>query len=299
MGLYNHHKSLSPRSSQPALTPCSDMCGVVAAVGPAGPHTVSPWRVGDRVLSTFNQSHLTGQIRAADLASGLGKPLDGVLRTHRVFPTTGLVRCPDYLSDEEGACLPIAAVTAWMAINGFREIGKSGGEGETVVLQGTGGVAVAGLQIAKASGARGELVFLSRYGLGAFADKGISDYYVVLGREAREGKEAGRGLHRQLPRGPRLAGRGDEVYRRRGRGHHPRDGRSADAAEELRLGRLWRRHSLHRVRVREGGRAGRPDERESAGAAAQRHAEGDSERSEGPVRGDVLFLREAPDPSAG
>lgn len=153
MGLYNHHKSLS--ASTPPLVPCSDMCGIVTAVGP-GPHTV-PWKIGDRVLSIFNQTHLTGQIRPADMASGLGKPLDGVLQTSRAFPTAGLVRCPDYLSDEEGACLPIAAVTAWMAINGFREMGKPGGEGETVVLQGTGGVAVAGLQIAKASGAKGGL----------------------------------------------------------------------------------------------------------------------------------------------
>ncbi|OIW28816.1 putative alcohol dehydrogenase [Coniochaeta ligniaria NRRL 30616] len=150
MGLYNHHKSLT--NDTPPLVPCSDMCGVIAAVGP-GPHTV-PWKVGDRVLSTFNQSHLSGQIKARDMVSGLGKPLDGVLQTYRVFPTTGLVKCPEYLSDEEGACLPIAAVTAWMSINGFREIGRPGGEGETVVLQGTGGVAVAGLQIAKASGAK-------------------------------------------------------------------------------------------------------------------------------------------------
>lgn len=153
MGLYGHHRSLPSRTS--ALVPCSDMCGVVVAVG-SGPHTVA-WKVGDRVLSTFNQSHLTGQIKAADLSSGLGKPLDGVLQTYRVFPSTGLVRCPEYLSDEEGACLPIAAVTAWMSLNGFRELGKPGGEGETVLLQGTGGVAVSGLQIAKASGARGEL----------------------------------------------------------------------------------------------------------------------------------------------
>ncbi|KAB5535186.1 alcohol dehydrogenase [Coniochaeta sp. 2T2.1] len=150
MGLYNHHKSVS--AEQPPLVPCSDMCGIITAVGP-GPHTVD-WKVGDRVLSTFNQTHLAGQIKAKDMGSGLGKPLEGVLQSYRVFPTTGLVKCPEYLSDEEGACLPIAAVTAWMSINGFREKGRPGGEGETVLLQGTGGVAVAGLQIAKASGAK-------------------------------------------------------------------------------------------------------------------------------------------------
>lgn len=158
MGLYNHHQSLS--ADQPPLVPCSDMCGAVVAVGS---DLTIPWSVGDRVLSTFNQSHLSGQIKAANMGSGLGKPLEGVLQTYRVFPSTGLVGCPEYLSDEEGACLPIAAVTAWMSINGFREMGKSGGEGETVLLQGTGGVAVSGLQIAKASGAKGEYFPESRW----------------------------------------------------------------------------------------------------------------------------------------
>ena len=125
------------------------MCGVVVAVG-EGPQTVS-WEVGDRVLSTFHQKHLTGQIR--DLSSSLGMPQPGSLQTHRVFPTTGLVRTPEYLTDEEASCLPIAALTAWMAINHFQPIGQPRGKGDTIVLQGTGGVSVSGLQIAKAAGA--------------------------------------------------------------------------------------------------------------------------------------------------
>lgn len=153
MGLYNHHKSLTEKPEP--LVPCSDMCGVVESVGP-GQHDVD-WKVGDRVMSTFNQSHLTGQIKAADMASGLGKPLEGVLQTYRVFPTTGLVKTPDYLSDVEASCLPIAAVTAWMSINGLRPLGSAGGEGETILCQGTGGVAVSGLLIGKAAGAKGML----------------------------------------------------------------------------------------------------------------------------------------------
>lgn len=69
------------------------------------------------------------------------------------------MKAPEYLSDEEASTLPIAAVTAWMSINGMRPMGQSGGEGEIVLLQGTGGVAIAGLQIAKASGAKGVLIF--------------------------------------------------------------------------------------------------------------------------------------------
>ncbi|KAJ9352760.1 putative alcohol dehydrogenase [Paecilomyces variotii] len=147
MGLYNHHRDIKDK---PTVVPCSDMCGIITAIGPG----VSAWKVGDRVLSTFNQTHLSGQITSKHMPYGLGFPLPGVLTTHRVFPEYGLVKAPEYLTDEEASTLPIAAVTAWMSINGMRPMGKSGGEGEIVLLQGTGGVAIAGLQIAKASGAK-------------------------------------------------------------------------------------------------------------------------------------------------
>lgn len=155
-GEYNHHKTLSKRVTP--LVPCSDALGVIVALGP---NVSSDYKVGDRVLTTFNQSHLSGQITARDMSSGLGKPLDGVLQTYRVFPSTGLVKAPGYLTDEEASGLPIAAVTAWMAIFGMEpfdtwkksEDGKGALNGKTVLLEGTGGVAVAGLQIAKAAGA--------------------------------------------------------------------------------------------------------------------------------------------------
>jgi NADPH:quinone reductase-like Zn-dependent oxidoreductase len=149
MGLYTHHKSM--HGEQPALVPCSDMCGVVTAVG----KNVTAWTPGDRVLSIFNQTHLTGQITPKEMPSGLGLPLPGVLTTYRVFPEYGLVPAPTYLSDEEACTLAIAGVTAWMSLNWMRPIGQSGGAGEYVLLQGTGGVSIAGLQIAKASGAKG------------------------------------------------------------------------------------------------------------------------------------------------
>jgi len=116
---------------------------------------VTTLKTGDRVLSTFLPDHLTGQVTEKELASGLGLPLDGVLASHRVLPAHGLVKAPEYLSDAEAATLPIAAVTAWMSINGMRPMGQDGGAGEYVLLQGTGGVSVAGLQIAKAAGAKG------------------------------------------------------------------------------------------------------------------------------------------------
>lgn len=148
MGLYGHHKTIDATSAQP-LVLCSDMSAEVVSVGPG----VSSWKTGDRVMSTFCQDHLTGQIKAHQMRSGLGLPLEGVLQDYRVFPEHGLVKTPDYLKDEEASCLPVAAVTAWMAINGLRPLGQAGGKGEVVLLQGTGGVSITGLQIAKASGA--------------------------------------------------------------------------------------------------------------------------------------------------
>lgn len=87
------------------------------------------------------------------MSSGLGLPLPGVLAEYRVFPASGLVKCPEYLSDEEACTLPIAAVTAWTSINWQSPLGKPLRDPETTVLvQGTGGVSIAGLLMAKAAG---------------------------------------------------------------------------------------------------------------------------------------------------
>ncbi|ETI20242.1 hypothetical protein G647_08276 [Cladophialophora carrionii CBS 160.54] len=147
MGLYTHHKTIGSAK----VVPCSDMCGTVVAIGDRKPGL---WHVGDRVLSIFNQTHLTGQIKERDMAFGLGLPLDGVLQTYRVFPATGLVKAPDYLTDEEASTLPIAGMTAWMSLNGMKPLDNGHGDRQTVLLQGTGGVSIAGLQIAHAAGAK-------------------------------------------------------------------------------------------------------------------------------------------------
>jgi NADPH:quinone reductase-like Zn-dependent oxidoreductase len=157
MGLYNHHDSVT---QPPAIVPCSDMCGVVVAIGPSSNNTTDPYKspkfqvkTGDRVISTFAPTHITGQIQARDLGNGLGGPAPGVLTEYRVFPTFGVVKIPDYLSDEEAACLPIAAVTAWTSLNCMRPKGEIVGKGETIVCQGTGGVSISAAQIASAAGA--------------------------------------------------------------------------------------------------------------------------------------------------
>jgi NADPH:quinone reductase-like Zn-dependent oxidoreductase len=125
------------------------MCGIVLSIGPQS----TRWKEGDRVLSIFNQTHLSGQIREENMSSGLGLPLPGVLSEYRIFPEYGLVKVPQYLSDEDASTLPIAGVTAWMSINWMMPIGNHvSGKNITVLLQGTGGVSIAGLQIAKACG---------------------------------------------------------------------------------------------------------------------------------------------------
>jgi NADPH:quinone reductase-like Zn-dependent oxidoreductase len=157
MGLYNHHKSVE---QPPAIVPCSDMCGVVVAVGPSSYNTSDPYKSpafrvkeGDRVISTFAPTHITGQIQAKDLGNGLGGPAPGVLVQYRVFPTFGVVKIPEYMTDDEAACLPIAAMTAWMSLNCMRPKGEIVGKGETIVCQGTGGVSISAAQIASAAGA--------------------------------------------------------------------------------------------------------------------------------------------------
>ncbi|KAF2025782.1 NAD(P)-binding protein [Setomelanomma holmii] len=157
MGLYNHHKSVT---QPPAIVPCSDMCGVVVSVGPSSDNTLDSYKnpafrlkEGDRVISTFAPTHITGQIAARDLGNGLGGPAPGVLIQYRVFPTFGVVKIPDYITDDEASCLPIAAMTAWMSLNCMRPKGEIVGKGETIVCQGTGGVSISAAQIAAAAGA--------------------------------------------------------------------------------------------------------------------------------------------------
>lgn len=134
------------RAVAPPLIPLSDGVGRVAALGTQ----VTGVSVGDRVCPSFYQ-HWQAGAPPADLERGrLGGPLDGVLATHQVFAEDGLVPVPDYLSDAEAATLPCAGVTAWSALLEPTPLKP----GETVLIQGSGGVALMALQLAKAVGSR-------------------------------------------------------------------------------------------------------------------------------------------------
>lgn len=134
-----------PNLSLP-FTPLSDAAGEVVAVGA----DVIAWKSGDRVISQYIQSWLEGAPTPENTRLSLGAPLPGVLSEYSVLPAHGLVRLPAYLSFEEGATLPIAAVTAWNALFSHGDLAP----GSTVLLEGTGGVSLFGLQLAKAAGLR-------------------------------------------------------------------------------------------------------------------------------------------------
>jgi len=135
-----------PAQSGGPITPFSDGCGVVEAVGP-GVTRVKP---GDRVASLFFQAWNAGPPTLEKLSSSLGFPIPGVGRELAVLSQDGVSRVPDFLSDEQVATLPCAALTAWRAL--FEDGNLQ--PGDTVVLQGTGGVSIFGLQFAHAAGYR-------------------------------------------------------------------------------------------------------------------------------------------------
>ncbi|MBF9028779.1 zinc-binding dehydrogenase [Rhodobacterales bacterium HKCCE3408] len=134
------------RAVRPPLIPLSDGCGVVTATGAE----VGDLAVGTRVAPAFFRNW-QGGAPPQDLEAGrLGGPLDGVLATRVVAPADAVVRIPDHLSDAEAATLPCAGVTAWSALSEPRPARA----GETVLILGTGGVALMALQLARVSGLR-------------------------------------------------------------------------------------------------------------------------------------------------
>lgn len=135
----------NPRQSLP-LVPCSDGAGEVVAVGP-GVTRVKP---GDRVMGTFSQTWVSGPPTRDRLRGTLGSPLDGMLAEHVVLSAEGLLHTPAYLSDVEASTLPCAAVTAWHALVEPGQVQP----GDTVLIQGTGGVSIFALQIARLLGTR-------------------------------------------------------------------------------------------------------------------------------------------------
>jgi NADPH:quinone reductase-like Zn-dependent oxidoreductase len=126
--------------------PLSDGAGEVVEVG----SEVTRVKAGDRVCGTFFQHWVTGPVFPQIQETALGGTAEGVLTEYALLEAEGVVRFPDRLSFAEAATLPCAALTAW---HGLVEAGGLKA-GDTVLLLGTGGVSIFGLQFAHAAGAR-------------------------------------------------------------------------------------------------------------------------------------------------
>lgn len=125
--------------------PMSDGAGVVVGVGDG----VTGFAVGDHVVSTFFPGWLAGEPTIECLSQVPGDRNDGYAREEVVAPATAFTHAPKGYSHAEAATLTCAALTAWRAL--FVEATLL--PGETVLVQGTGGVSIFALQFAKACGA--------------------------------------------------------------------------------------------------------------------------------------------------
>lgn len=126
--------------------PLSDGAGEIVAIGQG----VTRFQVGQRVAGNFQQRFIGGSPRPGVLEESLGGPLNGVAAEYVVLHEDGVVAIPDHLTYEEASTLPIAALTAWSMLIEYGGLQA----GDTVLLQGTGGVSIFGLQFSLMTGAR-------------------------------------------------------------------------------------------------------------------------------------------------
>ena len=146
-GFYPHVKALP-------LVPCGDAVFEVESVG----DQVSRVKVGDRVSAAVVQGWVDGPFTRELATETLGADFDGMLREYAVIDAENLVHVPEHLTDAEASTLPTVAITAWNAL--FRASRVT--PGQTVLVQGTGGVAMSAIQFSKIAGAR--VVVLTRGG---------------------------------------------------------------------------------------------------------------------------------------
>jgi NADPH:quinone reductase-like Zn-dependent oxidoreductase len=128
------------------FTPASDMAGRVVAVGEG----TTRFTIGDRLISAYIPAWIDGVPLSWTEAPTQGGPIPGMLAQYVVAPAEWFVRAPRTLSAAEASTLPVAALTGWMALV---ELGNLHA-GQTVVVQGTGGVSLFAVQLAAAHGAR-------------------------------------------------------------------------------------------------------------------------------------------------
>ena len=154
----------NPKLKMPRI-PCSDGAGEVLAVGDG----VTEWKPGNRVAGIFMQNWLEGPLTAAKAKGALGGDIDGMLTDHIILKPDGLVAIPDHLSYQEACTLPCAALAAWNALEA-----ADLKPGNTVLIQGTGGVSIFALQFAVMRGLRVLGISSSDEKLGRAKDLGLS-----------------------------------------------------------------------------------------------------------------------------
>jgi len=142
-GIYN------PKMVLPRI-PCSDGAGEVVVIGQG----VTRVAVGDRVCGIFMQHWIDGEPTAEKSKAALGGDVDGMLAEYVALHEDGVVHFPAHLTYEEAATLPCAGVTAWNALQHGGTPARPVAAGETVLIQGTGGVSIFALQFANLLGAR-------------------------------------------------------------------------------------------------------------------------------------------------
>ena len=145
----NYHDYLVVKGHLPVednRIPMSDGAGEVEAVGEG----VTEFAPGDKVLSTFFPNWIAGEPTAAGLAVIPGDTAQGYAAEYVTMPATAFTRAPAGYSHEEAATLTCAGLTAWRALMVEAQIKP----GDWVLVQGTGGVSIFGLQLAKAAGAK-------------------------------------------------------------------------------------------------------------------------------------------------
>ena len=144
----NYHDLLVANGSIPAddgRIPMSDGAGTISAIGEG----VTRWAVGDAVMSLFFPLWTEGRHHPSKTAAVTGDSIHGCAVQYSLLAETAVTRMPQGLSFAEAATLPCAALTAWQAlmVRGNMQAGDS------VLVEGTGGVSIFALQLAKAAGA--------------------------------------------------------------------------------------------------------------------------------------------------
>jgi NADPH:quinone reductase-like Zn-dependent oxidoreductase len=128
------------------IIPGSDGAGEIVGTG----DNVEGLSVGDRVSPLFFPEWMSGEALGSERSVSSGLETPGVLREYGIYEQHQVCRVAPHLTDAEASCYPCAGLTAWNSLVTLSGIT----EGDTVLVQGTGGVAIMALQMAKAMGAQ-------------------------------------------------------------------------------------------------------------------------------------------------